>query len=47
MLTLSLARRRDAQVPPGTLPRDVVRSIGERLLRAAIAVRWTARCRTS
>jgi threonyl-tRNA synthetase len=36
VLTLPDGATRD--VPPGTLPRDVVASIGERLLKAAIAV---------
>src|SRR5215218_5035247 len=38
LLTLTLPDGATRQVPAGTLPREVVRSIGERLLKAAIAV---------
>jgi threonyl-tRNA synthetase len=38
-LTLTLPDGSVRQVPPGTLPRDVVASIGQGLLRAALAVR--------
>src|SRR5215204_4368991 len=38
LLTLTLPDGATRQVPAGTLPRDVVRGIGERLLKAAIAV---------
>ncbi len=38
MLTLTLPDGSERSVPAGTLPSDVVRSIGERLLRDAIAV---------
>src|SRR5215212_7532099 len=38
VLTLTLPDGAVREVPRGTLPRDVVRSIGERLLKAAIAV---------
>ena len=38
LLTLTLPDGSVREVPPGTLPRDVVRTIGERLLKAAIAV---------
>src|SRR5215218_3486298 len=38
LLTLTLPDGATRQVPEGTLPREVVRSIGERLLKAAIAV---------
>ena len=38
MLTLTLPDGSTREVPAGTLPRDVVRSIGERLRKAAIAV---------
>jgi threonyl-tRNA synthetase len=38
MLTLTLPDGATREVPEGTLPREVVRSIGERLLKAAIAV---------
>ena len=38
MLTLTLPDGATREVPEGTLPREVVRAIGERLLRAAIAV---------
>src|SRR3954468_20953875 len=37
-LTLTLPDGAQRQVPAGTLPSDVVRSIGERLLQAAVAV---------
>jgi threonyl-tRNA synthetase len=37
-LTLTLPDGSQRQVPAGTLPSDVVRSIGERLLQAAVAV---------
>ena len=37
-LTLTLPDGATREVPAGTLPREVVRSIGERLLRAAVAV---------
>jgi threonyl-tRNA synthetase len=37
-LTLTLPDGATREVPEGTLPREVVRSIGERLLKAAIAV---------
>jgi threonyl-tRNA synthetase len=37
-LTLTLPDGATRQVPAGTLPRDVVAGIGERLLRAAVAV---------
>src|SRR3954469_24935658 len=38
MLTLTLPDGSERSVPPGTLPSEVVRSIGERLLQAAVAV---------
>ena len=38
MLTLTLPDGATREVPPGTLPRDVVAGIGPRLLQAAIAV---------
>src|SRR5919112_5727555 len=38
VLTLTLPDGSVREVAPGTLPRDVVRGIGERLLKAAIAV---------
>ena len=38
LLTLTLPDGSVREVPPGTLPRDVVRTIGERLLKATIAV---------
>jgi threonyl-tRNA synthetase len=38
MLTLTLPDGSERSVPAGTLPADVVRSIGERLLQAAVAV---------
>ena len=38
LLTLTLPDGATREVPVGTLPRDVVGSIGERLLRAAVAV---------
>src|SRR5579884_2523126 len=38
MLTLTLPDGSERTVPAGTLPSDVVRSIGERLLQAAVAV---------
>ncbi len=37
-LTLTLPDSSERSVPAGTLPADVVRSIGERLLQAAVAV---------
>ena len=37
-ITLTLPDGATREVPAGTLPRDVVASIGERLLRAAVAV---------
>jgi threonyl-tRNA synthetase len=39
MLTLTLPDGAQRSVPSGTLPRDVVASIGQRLLRDAVAVR--------
>src|SRR5919107_389347 len=38
VLTLTLPDGSVREVAPGTLPRDVVRGIGERLLKAAVAV---------
>ena len=38
LVTLTLPDGATREVPVGTLPRDVVASIGERLLRAAVAV---------
>src|SRR5688500_14579371 len=38
LLTLTLPDGATREVPAGTLPRDVVRAIGERLLKAAVAV---------
>src|SRR3569833_3412481 len=38
VLTLTLPDGSQRQVPAGTLPSDVVKSIGERLLQAAVAV---------
>ena len=37
-LTLTLPDGSERKVPAGTLPSEVVRSIGERLLQAAVAV---------
>ena len=39
VLTLSLPDGSERRVPAGTLPRDVVASIGPRLLRDAIAIK--------
>jgi hypothetical protein len=47
VLVLTLPDGATREVAPGTLARDVVATIGPRLLLAAIAVSWTARCRTS
>jgi threonyl-tRNA synthetase len=42
-LTLTLPDGATREVPFGTLPRDVVRTIGERLLKAAVAVKVNGR----
>jgi threonyl-tRNA synthetase len=44
-LTLVLPDGATRSVPVGTLPRDVVATIGERLLKAAVAVEVEARSR--